>query len=66
MTFVILKVVDALVGLRVAGDDEMNGLDISQHSESAYALGGPPIGEHVARSSREEEEPSRAFAKAVT
>jgi Amt family ammonium transporter len=66
MTFVILKVVDALVGLRVAGDDEMNGLDISQHSESAYALGGPPIGEHVARSSRDEEEPSRTFAKAVT
>jgi Amt family ammonium transporter len=54
MTFVILKVVDALVGVRVAPDDELTGLDLSQHSENAYALGGPVIGEHVAPFSREE------------
>jgi Amt family ammonium transporter len=35
---VLLKVTDALVGLRVDGDDEMMGLDLSQHDESAYAL----------------------------
>jgi len=37
---VLLKVVDAVVGLRVTEDDEFAGLDISQHSENAYALEG--------------------------
>ena len=46
-TYGILKLVDALLGLRVSAEDEMTGLDLSQHSESAYALGGPPLGEHV-------------------
>lgn len=36
-TFVVLKVVDALVGLRVAGEDETIGLDLSQHNERAYS-----------------------------
>src|SRR5213593_4299114 len=39
-TVVILKVVDALVGLRVSVEDEMAGLDLSQHSETAYSAGG--------------------------
>ena len=39
-TWVILKVVDALVGLRVSEEDEVAGLDLSQHSETAYVLGG--------------------------
>jgi Amt family ammonium transporter len=47
MTYGILKLVDVLLGLRVSAEDEMTGLDLSQHSESAYALGGPPLGEHV-------------------
>jgi Amt family ammonium transporter len=44
-TVVILKVVDALVGLRVTDDDEMVGLDLSQHSETAYVFGGGSYGE---------------------
>jgi Amt family ammonium transporter len=40
MTLVILKVVDVLVGLRVSDEDEAAGLDLSQHSETAYVLGG--------------------------
>jgi Amt family ammonium transporter len=36
LTAVILKVVDALVGLRVSEEDEVAGLDLSQHSETAY------------------------------
>jgi Amt family ammonium transporter len=40
MTMVILKVLDAIMGLRVSDEDEMAGLDLSQHSETAYALGG--------------------------
>jgi Amt family ammonium transporter len=35
-TFVLLKIVDLLVGLRVAKDDEIEGLDLSQHGEEGY------------------------------
>jgi len=35
-TFVILKVVDALVGLRVPREAEIEGLDLSQHGEEGY------------------------------
>ena len=35
-TFVILKVLDAVMGLRVSREDEMEGLDISQHGEEGY------------------------------
>jgi Amt family ammonium transporter len=31
-----LKVVNALVGLRVSEEDETLGLDLTQHGESAY------------------------------
>jgi Amt family ammonium transporter len=37
-TFVILKVVDVLVGLRVTDEQETEGLDISQHEERGYIL----------------------------
>ncbi len=37
-TFVILKVVDAFVGLRVTDEQETEGLDISQHEERGYIL----------------------------
>ncbi len=38
MTFIILKVLDVIMGLRVSPDDEAAGLDLSQHSETAYTL----------------------------
>ncbi|HUF93081.1 MAG TPA: ammonium transporter [Candidatus Limnocylindria bacterium] len=44
-TYVILKIVDALVGLRVTDEDEALGLDLSQHSETAYSMGGGQYGE---------------------
>ncbi|HHJ34939.1 MAG TPA: ammonium transporter [Gammaproteobacteria bacterium] len=37
-TFVILKVVDMLLGLRVSEEQETEGLDISQHEERGYIL----------------------------
>jgi len=37
-TWVILKVVDALTGLRVSGDEETEGLDIVLHDEQGYNL----------------------------
>jgi Amt family ammonium transporter len=36
MSFVLLKVIGAIVPLRAAADDEAMGLDISQHGEEAY------------------------------
>ena len=35
-TFIILKVLDATVGLRVTQDEEIQGLDLSQHGEEGY------------------------------
>ena len=37
-TFIILKVCDALVGVRVDASDEEQGLDLSQHGEEGYVL----------------------------
>jgi Amt family ammonium transporter len=36
--FVLLKIVDAVVGLRATEEDEVVGLDLSQHGENAYTL----------------------------
>ena len=36
MTYILLKIVDAVIGLRVTEDDEQVGLDLSQHGETAY------------------------------
>lgn len=38
VTFVILKLVDALLGLRVTDEEETEGLDINQHDERGYIL----------------------------
>ena len=43
VTFALLKVLDATMGLRVSEDEENSGLDSSQHGERAYVLdGGAP------------------------
>ena len=36
-TLLILKIVDATVGLRVSEDEEIQGLDLSQHGEEGYS-----------------------------
>ncbi len=33
LTFIILKVIDLVIGIRVEADDERMGLDLSQHGE---------------------------------
>ncbi|MFT6434963.1 MAG: Amt family ammonium transporter [Candidatus Azotimanducaceae bacterium] len=38
VTFIILKLVDRLLGLRVDSDEETEGLDINQHNERGYDL----------------------------
>jgi len=37
-TLVIAKITDAVIGLRVSSEEEMSGLDQSQHGESGYNL----------------------------
>jgi len=38
MTWIIFKVVDALLCIRVARNDELVGLDLTQHQEGAYTV----------------------------
>ena len=38
VTFVILKVIDAVMGLRVSEEEETIGLDLSLHNERGYNL----------------------------
>ena len=53
VTFVILKVLDMVMGLRVSEEEEIVGLDVSQHGERAYLLdGGAPLRRHPGRLDR--------------
>ena len=36
VTFILLKVLDWTMGLRVSGEEEESGLDLSQHNETGY------------------------------
>jgi len=38
VTFIILKILDVAMGVRVSGDEEVQGLDLTQHSEVGYSL----------------------------
>jgi Amt family ammonium transporter len=38
LTYVLLKLVDATMGLRASEEEEVMGLDLSQHGERAYGL----------------------------
>ncbi len=44
ISFIIAKAIDAFIGLRVAPDDEAQGVDVTQHSETAYAYGDIGMG----------------------
>ena len=38
LTFIILKIIDAVIGLRADLDDEIQGLDVTDHKEVGYSL----------------------------
>jgi Amt family ammonium transporter len=40
VTWLLAKAVDKTIGLRVSPENESTGLDLTQHAESAYSLGG--------------------------
>jgi ammonium transporter, Amt family len=46
-SYVILKVVDLTVGVRVTGEDETVGLDLSQHGEEGYNLDMDIVSSHT-------------------
>lgn len=48
-TFAITKVLDATMGIRVSADEEVLGLDISQHGERGYNLEDIPLIESFAK-----------------
>jgi len=48
-SFVLLKVTQAVVGLRVSPEEEATGLDVSQHAEAGYAF-SEGVGGHVTAS----------------
>ena len=37
-TFIILKIIDLTIGLRVSEEEEVTGLDLTQHNETGYNL----------------------------
>lgn len=38
LSFIILKVIDAVIGLRVSEEEEITGLDLSLHDERGYSI----------------------------
>ncbi len=36
-SYVLLKIVDGMTGLRISSEEEATGLDLSQHNERAYS-----------------------------
>ncbi|MDD5434706.1 MAG: ammonium transporter [Nitrospira sp.] len=38
VSFILLKVVDVIVGLRVSNEDEVMGIDLTQHNETGYSM----------------------------
>ncbi|MBZ4648868.1 MAG: ammonium transporter, partial [Desulfomicrobiaceae bacterium] len=36
MSYVLFKVIDATLGLRVSPEDETRGLDVNEHRETGY------------------------------
>jgi Amt family ammonium transporter len=44
VTFVLAKVIDATIGLRVTPEEEAEGLDVTQHAETGYSYGDLGMG----------------------
>jgi len=57
LTFGLLKLVDALVGLRVQPDVEREGLDVNLHGEVGYAIGSTFAGHTVIERTEQSAEP---------
>ena len=38
LTFILLKVVDGMIGIRVTAEEESTGLDLALHDERGFSL----------------------------
>ena len=54
VTYAIVKVIDATLGLRVDRNDEIEGLDATIHGEEGYAMASTATGELIAEEEAEE------------
>ena len=50
-TYIIAKIIDLLIGLRVTEQQEVAGLDLSQHAETAYETASFNDGSRFSQSS---------------
>jgi ammonium transporter, Amt family len=55
LTYVILKIIDATIGLRVDRNDEIEGLDSTIHGEEGYAMASTALGESMGAGYTDEE-----------
>ena len=62
LTYVILKVIDATIGLRVDRNDEIEGLDATIHGEEGYAMASTALGESMGAGYTDEEAASAPVA----
>jgi Amt family ammonium transporter len=58
LSYVILKVIDVTIGLRVDRNDEIEGLDATIHGEEGYAMASTALGESYGGVGAEEEAPA--------
>src|SRR4029077_13307212 len=42
VAWILGKIIDKTMGFRIAEDDELAGVDVAEHAESAYEFGGIP------------------------
>jgi Amt family ammonium transporter len=64
LTLAILKLIDALVGLRVSRDDEREGLDVNLHGEEGYVLSSH--GTFTGSAREEDDAPTPAASSSLT
>ena len=63
LSFLLLKLVDRVVGLRVSEEEELSGLDLSQHEEAGYAFGEGGGSLSPAPSGQHERQPATAAVR---
>jgi Amt family ammonium transporter len=68
LTFVLLKVLDRVIGLRVSEEEEYEGLDLNLHGEQGYSLGVTGHGhvEREAQAASPTAEPALVFMRRYT
>src|SRR6202012_2230676 len=40
LAWILGKIIDKTMGFRISEDDELEGIDVAEHAESAYEFGG--------------------------